>query len=104
VPVGRSEAVEFVNVTIEVPGEVHTAVAEVPVMADGDAVTVIVAALFADKVLEQDEALVSCVTVIVDEPAVVNPVAVKVPVPAVDTVIVAVNPVCDGDEVLYVTV
>jgi hypothetical protein len=42
--------------------------------------------------------------VIIDDPAVVKPVAVKVPVPAVDTVIVAVNPVCDGEEVLYVTV
>jgi hypothetical protein len=42
--------------------------------------------------------------VIVDDPVVVKPVAVKVPVPAVETVNVAVNPVCDGDEVLYVTV
>jgi hypothetical protein len=38
--------------------------------------------------------------VIVDDPAVVKPLAVKVPVPAVATVNVAVNPVCDGEEVL----
>jgi hypothetical protein len=37
-------------------------------------------------------------------PEAVSPVAVKVPVPAVETVNVAVNPVWDGDEVLYVTV
>jgi hypothetical protein len=104
VPVGRSVAVEFVSVTVEVPGEVQAAVAEVPVI-EGEAIIVIVAVLFADKVLEQDvDELVICVTVIVEAPAVVKPVAVKVPVPAVDTVIVAVNPVCDGDEVLYVTV
>jgi hypothetical protein len=69
-------------------------------MATGDVVTVIVAVLLADNVLEQEDELVSWVTVIVDDPAVVNPVAVKVPVPAVETVIVAVRPVCDGDEVL----
>jgi hypothetical protein len=41
-----------------VPGEVQAAVAEVLVIADGDAETVIVAVLLADKVLEQDDALV----------------------------------------------
>ena len=40
------------------------------------------------------------VTVIIVEPDVVKPVAVKVPDPAVVTVIVAVLPVCEGDEVL----
>ena len=68
-------------------------------MATGRLLTFIVAVLFADNVVMQDE-LVSCVTVIVDVPAAVNPVAVKVPVPAVETVIVAVRSVCDGDEVL----
>jgi hypothetical protein len=91
--------VELVNVTVEVPGAVQAFVAEVPVMATGDAVTVILAVLLADKVLEQvpfdiDE------TVIVEAPAVVSPVAVNVPEPAVLTVIVAVSPVCDGEEVL----
>jgi hypothetical protein len=71
----------------------------VPVI-EGEAVTVIVAVLFADKVLEQDNELVICVTVIVDEPAVVKPVASKVPVPSVETVKVAVLPVWDGNEVL----
>jgi hypothetical protein len=97
--------VEFVSVTVEVPGDVQALVAEVPVIAAGDSVTVISAVLFDDKVLEQDvDELVICVTVIVEAPAVVKPLAVKVPVPAVETVNVAVNPVCDGDEVLYVTV
>jgi hypothetical protein len=101
VPVGRSVAVEFVSVTVDVPGDVQALVAEVPVMATGKLLTVIVAVLLEDKVLEQDvDELVICVTVIVEDPAAVKPVAVKVPVPAVDTVIVAVNPVCDGDEVL----
>jgi len=68
-------------------------------MATGDVVTVIVAVLLADNVLEQVP-FKNDVTVIVDDPAVVNPVAVKVPVPAVETVIVAVRPVCEGDEVL----
>jgi hypothetical protein len=97
--------VEFVSVTVEVPGDVQALVAEVPVIAAGDSVTVISAVLFDDKVLEQDvDELVICVTVIVEAPAVVKPLAVKVPVPAVETVNVAVNPVWDGDEVLYVTV
>jgi phosphoribosyl-dephospho-CoA transferase len=104
VPVGRSEAVEFVKVTVEVPGNVHAAVAEVPVMAAGDAVTVISAVLFADKLVVHKDEFLKAVTVIVEDPAVVKPVAVKVPVPAVETVNVAVRPVCDGDEVLYVTV
>ena len=81
------------------PGEVQALVAEVPVMATGDELTVIVDVLLADNVLEQVP-FENDVTVIVDDPAVVNPVAVKVPVPAVETVIVAVRPVCDGDEVL----
>ena len=85
--------------TVEVPGEVQALVAEVPVMATGDVVTVIVAVLLADNVIEQVP-IENDVTVIVDDPAVVNPVAVKVPVPAVETVIVAVKAVCDGDEVL----
>jgi hypothetical protein len=66
---------------------------------DGEAVTVIVAVLFADKILGQIP-FENDVTVIVDDPAVVKPVASKVPLPSVDTVIVAVKPVCDGDEVL----
>jgi hypothetical protein len=68
--------------------------------ATGNAFTVIEAVLLDDKFVIQDDELVILVTVIVDDPAVVKPVAVKVPVPAVDTVIVAVRPVCDGDEVL----
>jgi hypothetical protein len=50
-------------------------------MASGEAETVMLAVLFADKLLEEDE-LVIWVTVMVEEPAVVNPVAVKRPVPA----------------------
>jgi hypothetical protein len=83
-----------------VPGEVHALVADVPVMAAGDSVTVISAVLLADKLVEHKDEFLKAVTVMVDDPAVVNPAAVKVPVPAVDTVIVAVNPVCDGEEVL----
>ena len=84
--------------TVEVPESVQAAVAEVLVM-DNKALTVMVAVLFADKILEQVP-FENDVTVMVDDPAVVNPVAVKVPVPAVETVIVAVKPVCPGDEVL----
>jgi len=69
------------------------------VIATGDVVTVIVAVLLADNVLEQVP-FENDVTVIVDDPAVVNPVAKKVPVPAFETVIVAVKAVCDGDVVL----
>jgi hypothetical protein len=47
---------------------------------------------------------VRLVTVTAEVPAVVNPGAVNVPVPAVVTVIDAVNPVCEGTLVLYVTV
>jgi acetyl/propionyl-CoA carboxylase alpha subunit len=100
VPVGRSVAVEFVSVTTEVPGVVQAAVAEVPVIATGKLLTVIDAVLLDDKLVVHKDEFVKAVIVIVDEPAVVKPVAVKVPVPAVETVIVAVNPVCDGDEVL----
>jgi hypothetical protein len=100
VPVGRSVAVVFVRVTVEVPGTVQAAVAEVPVMATGKLLTVIDAVLLADKLVVHENEFVRAVTVIVDEPAVIKPVAVKVPVPAVDTVIVAVRPVCNGDEVL----
>jgi hypothetical protein len=69
------------------------------VIATGDELTVIVAVLLADNVLEQLP-FENDVTVIVDDPAVVNPVAVKVPVPEVETVNVAVKPVCVGDDVL----
>jgi hypothetical protein len=72
-------------------------------MATGNEFTVIVAVLFADKILGQVP-FEKDVTVIVDDPAVDKPVAVKVPVPSVVTVIVAVRPVCTGVEVLYVTV
>ncbi len=64
-------------------------------MATGRLKMFIVAVLLADNVTEQEDELVICVTVIVDDPALVNPVTVKVPVPAVETVIVAVRPLCD---------
>jgi hypothetical protein len=41
-----------------VPGGAQALVADVPVMATGKLLTVIVAVLFADKVLEQDDELV----------------------------------------------
>ena len=62
-----------------------------------------VAVLLADKLLEQSPFEID-VTVIVEDPSIVNPSAVKVPVPSVETIIVAVKPVCNGDELLYVTV
>jgi len=61
-------------------------------MATGLALTVMLAELFADKLVEP-QLLAIAVTVMVEEPAAVNPVAVNVPVPAVETVKVAVNPV-----------
>ena len=51
--------------TTDVPGDEQVFNAEVPVMATGRLLTFIVAVLFADKGVMQDE-LVSCVTVIMD--------------------------------------
>jgi hypothetical protein len=48
----------LVSVTVEVPGTVQAVVADVPVIATGKLLTVIVAVLFVDKVLEQDDELV----------------------------------------------
>ena len=100
-PTGRLAVVEFVRVTVDVPGLVHTLVAEVPVIAPSFDKTVIFAVLFETSDLEHDPpCATTAVTVMVDAPAEVSPVAVKVPLPAVLTVIVAVLPVCEGDEVL----
>jgi hypothetical protein len=95
-------------------------VAEVLVIAAGTATTVLSTKFKLEKlvvhakftvagVLAPSFALVRApeeiaVTVIFVEPAVVNPEAVKLPLPATETVIAAVRPVCDGDEVVYVTV
>jgi hypothetical protein len=92
----------LVIVTVEFPVSVHPLVAEVPVMV-GFADTVMLAVLLEERLVVPQKLVIS-VTVIVDAPAVVSPVAVNVPVPAVETVKVAVNAICDGDEVLYFTV
>jgi len=100
-PTGRFDDVELVIVTVDVPGLLQAFTAEVLVTATGGVRTVIVAVLFEARVLEQEPPCATiAVTVIVELPPVVKPVAVNVPVPAVLTVMVAVLPVCDGEEVL----
>jgi hypothetical protein len=64
--------------------------------------TTIVVALVKPVVLQVPE--VNAVTLNVTLPTLVNPVAVKVPVPGVVTVMAAVNPVAEGELLLYVTV
>jgi hypothetical protein len=73
----------------------------VPVIATGLLFTVIFAVLAVDNDLEQVVfSGLNAVTVMIDGPAAVSPDAMNVPEPAVETVIVAVNPVCEGEEVL----
>jgi hypothetical protein len=94
-------------------------VAEVLVIAAGTATTVLSTKFKLEKLVVHAKFTVAgvlaplfapvrapeeiAVTVILVEPAVVNPEAVKLPLPATETVIVAVEPVVGGDEILYVT-
>jgi hypothetical protein len=48
-PIGRLAAVELVNVTVDSPGAVQAPVAEVPVIATGEADTVLVTLLLLEK-------------------------------------------------------
>jgi len=93
--------VEFVSVIVAVPAVVQAPPAVMPVIASSLDRTVIFAVFDALSAREQVPPWATIlVTVIVEAPAVVKPVAVNVPLPAVLTVMVAVFPVCDGEEVL----
>ena len=101
------------SVTVDVPVSEQALVAEVELIFGANTtvlVTVLLEAIVDEQANETELPLelaafvnepdAIAVTVIVVEPDVVKPVAVKVPDPAVVMVIVAVLPVCEGDEVL----